>query len=95
MSSVEISKTYSNNPFVDYLLYYTKLLSFGSVIKNEEEAMKNETKESILAGDILISCFENTAVFELFDYDESLLKSVGITGSYHLSKCMEDKTYIF
>lgn len=94
MSSIEISKTYSNNPFVDYLLYYTKLLSFGSVIKNEEEAMKNETKESILAGDILISCFENTAVFELFDYDESLLKSAGITGSYHLSKCMEDKTYI-
>lgn len=94
MSSIEISKTYSNNPFVDYLLYYTKLLSFGSVIKNEEEAMKNETKESILAGDILISCFENTAVFELFDYNESLLKSAGITGSYHLSKCMEDKTYV-
>lgn len=94
MSSIEISKTYSNNPFVDYLLYYTKLLSYGSVIKNEEEATKNETKESILAGDILISCFENTAVFELFDYDEGLLRSVGITGSYHLSKCLEDKTYI-
>lgn len=94
MSSIEISKTYSNNPFIDYLLYYTKLLSFGSVIKNEEEAMKNETKESILAGDILISCFENTAIFELFDYDESLLKSVGITGTYHMSKCLEDKSYI-
>lgn len=94
LSSIEISKTYTNNPFIDYLLYYTKLLSFGSVIKNEEEAMKNETKESILAGDILISCFEGTAVFELFNYDEAILKSAGITGSYHLSKCMEDKTYI-
>lgn len=94
MSSIDISKTYSNNPFIDYLLYYTKLLSFGSVIKNEEEAMQNETKESILAGDILISCFENTAIFELFNYDESLLKSVGITGTYHVSKCLEDKSYI-
>ena len=94
MSSIEISKTYSNNPFVDYLLYYTKLLAFGAVIKNEEEANKNETKESILNGDILISCFENTAVFELFSYDKAILNSVGITGSYQVSKCLEDKTYI-
>lgn len=74
MSNLTINKTYTANPAIDYLLYYSKLLAFNSVIKNEEEALQNETKQSMLNGDALIACIEGNAIFELFDYDEEILK---------------------
>ena len=47
---IEVDKTYSDNPFVDELIYYSKILSLNCVIKDEEEALANETKESLHAG---------------------------------------------
>lgn len=91
MSNFIINKTYSSNPAVDYLLYYSKILAFGSVIKDEDEALHHETKQSMLNGDALIACIEGNAIFELFKYDEEVLADVGITNSGRVSKCIEDK----
>lgn len=68
-------KTYTNNPFVDNIIYYSKLLAMNCSIKDEDEALANETKESNRRGDILISCIEGIANFELFDsYPKEILE---------------------
>ena len=78
MPSYEVNKTYTDNPFVDLLLYYSKILAFGAVIKNQQNAENEETAESMSNGDILIACVEGTEIFDLFDYDEEELRQVGI-----------------
>lgn len=59
-------KTYTDNPFVDNVIYYAKLLAMNCVIKDDDEALANETPESLRAGDVLIACVEGTATYELF-----------------------------
>lgn len=94
MSKYKPTMSSTNNPYIDYLLYYTKILAFGSVIKDEDIAQKYETKESILNGDALISCIEGTAIFELFKFDDKLLMSAGITDKNYIQKCIEDSSAI-
>jgi len=94
MSDLMITKSYSNNPFVDILLYYTKILAFGSIVKDEDEAERNETEESILAGDIYVSCIENNVIFEMFHYDKELLNAVGITDPILVSSCIDNINHI-
>ena len=60
-------KSYSNNPFVDNIIYYAKMIAMNCTVKDEEEALKNETKESLYAGDVLIACVEGKAHYEMFD----------------------------
>ena len=45
---IQVDKTYSDNPFVDELIYYSKILALNSVIKDEEEALENETVDDFL-----------------------------------------------
>ena len=66
--SFEIQKVYTENPYVDEMVYYTRLMSMDTVLKMEEEALKNETMESLKNGNLLISCVEGTAIFEEFKY---------------------------
>jgi hypothetical protein len=60
------TKTYTDNPFVDNVVYYAKLLGINSVVKDEDEALENETPESLYDGDVLIACVEGTSTYELF-----------------------------
>ena len=72
---IEVDKTYSDNPFVDELIYYSKILSLNCVIKDEEEALANETKESLHAGQTYIACVEGRAKFEMFEsFPEEILE---------------------
>jgi hypothetical protein len=59
-------KTYTSNPFVDNILYYAKFFAINGTVKDEEEALANETKETLQAGDILIACVEGCATYEMF-----------------------------
>ena len=59
-------KTYTSNPFVDNVIYYAKWLAMNCSVKDEEEALNNETKETLEAGDILISCIESSSIYEMF-----------------------------
>lgn len=60
------TKTYTDNPFVDNIVYYAKLFGMNSTIKDEEEALAGETPESLYNGDVLIACVEGTSTYELF-----------------------------
>ena len=94
MSNFIPNMTYTSNAFLDYLLYYCKLLSFSSVIKDEDIAEQKETVESLMAGDIYISCIENNVIFELFTYTKQQLNYVGITDPSLVSRCIRDKNNI-
>lgn len=59
-------KTYSTNPFVDNMVYYAKLMALNCTIKDEEEALSYETKESLYAADVLIACVEKKSNYEMF-----------------------------
>ena len=75
-------KTYSSNPFVDNIIYYAKLLAMNCTIKDEEEALAGETKESLYAGDLYISCVEGRATYEMFkSIPEEILDKYIITKS--------------
>lgn len=84
-------KTYTDNPFVDLLIYYSKLLAFGAVIKNGKNASDEETIDSVTNGDTMIACTEGSAIFALFDYTEEELKEVGITDKKQIQDCINDK----
>lgn len=78
MSDYIISKTYSDNPFVDDLLYYLKQIAFGSVIKNMQEADNAESEESLKRADMLIMCTEKTTPYDLFDYSVDQMLEAGV-----------------
>lgn len=59
--------TNTGNPYVDNLVYYTKIFGLGTVLKDTNEAEKYETLATIRASDIYIHCIEHTAIFEYFD----------------------------
>jgi hypothetical protein len=72
---IEVDKTYSDNPFVDELIYYSKYIALNCVIKDEEEALDNETVESLKAGQTYIACVEGSARFDMFDsFPEEILE---------------------
>lgn len=76
--SFEMKKIYTENPYVDELVYYTKLLGAGTVLKLKDLADRNETVESLKAGGLYIACIEKTAMIEEFSLTKKDLQSVGI-----------------
>lgn len=66
MKLIEVEKTITDNPFVDNLIYYSKFLALNSTIKDEKEALANETPETLKVGEIYISCVEGRTNYELF-----------------------------
>lgn len=73
---------YTENPFIDLLLYNLKILTYGSVIKDESTANKNETITSLKNSDIYIACINNTADLGIFsNISSSILTQAGMTDS--------------
>lgn len=66
MSLFQIKKVYTENPYVDELIYYTKLMGLDTVLKMQQVADNAETVESLKAAGIYIACVEGTAIFEQF-----------------------------
>lgn len=60
-------KTITDNPFVDNVLYYSKLMAMNCTVKDEEEALVNETPESLRRRELLISSVERTSTYEVYD----------------------------
>ena len=79
-------KTYTDNPFVDNVIYYAKYLAMNCTVKDEDEALANETKETLEDGDILISCIEGTNFYEIFKYipKEILEKYIPVSSNLDL-----------
>lgn len=59
-------KTYTENPFVDNIIYYAKFIGMNCAIKDMDEAIANETKESLEAATTYIACIEGNATYEMF-----------------------------
>ena len=72
--SLKITKTVTSNPFIDLLLFYIKTLAYGCIIKDEQEAIDNETEVTCKAFDEYSAAYENRAVFELYDYGRDILE---------------------
>lgn len=78
MSNYVVTKTFSDNPFIDAMLYYTKKLAFGAVIKNGQIADSMETKDSLKNADKLIMCMEGNIRYETCSFGYSDMVSVGV-----------------
>lgn len=63
---IQFEKIVTDNPFVDNTLYYSKLLAANCTVKDEDEALANETAETLRAGEVLIACVEGTARYEIY-----------------------------
>ena len=59
-------KTVSENPFMDNILYYAKYLTLNCTVKDQEEALKYETKESLELAEVYIACIENRATYDIY-----------------------------
>lgn len=60
-------KVYSDNPFVDELIYYVKQIGPNCIVKDENQANNNETLKSLQESDIYLACFEGRATFDTFN----------------------------
>ena len=79
--SLKIDKIYTDNPYVDEMVYYTKLMGVDTVLKMQQIADDNETLETLKNAELYISCIENTAKsLSLFpEITVTALESAGIT----------------
>ena len=59
-------KTITDNPFVDNVLYYSKLMALNCTVKDEDEALSQETVESLRRRELLISSVEKTSTYESY-----------------------------
>lgn len=79
--SIDISMVYTENPYIDILIYNTKLLGINTVLKLQDQADKYETAESLKHADMLLMCKEGTIIFDLFDeFSEDVLRASGLIG---------------
>ena len=78
-----VEKIHTDNPFTDNLIYYAKYIALNSVVKDLDEALANETPESLHNGDIYISCVEGHATYEMFTYfpEEILEKYIELSSN--------------
>lgn len=79
--SLDIKMNYTENPYIDIIVYYTQLLGIDTVLKMQEQAELHETVESLKHADMLIMCKEGTVPFEFFEsFSEEVLRSCGLIG---------------
>ena len=64
----EIKKVYSDNPYVDELVYYTMKLGLGTVLKLKNLADSYETLEILKEAELYLNCRDGTAVLRAFTY---------------------------
>ena len=90
----ETGKVYTDNPFVDELIYYVKKLAKGCIIKMEEPATANETLESMKASDLYMTCYEGRATFAHFDsYPREIIRAARVPEQI-LDACAKNKYMI-
>ena len=92
--SITLDMVYTDNPFVDIIVYKTKILAMGTVLKMKDVADQNETLESLQNAEQYMACMEGTYIWDIFDsFSEDVLRKSGLTGS-SLSSALIDKNTI-
>lgn len=93
---MEFKKIYTDNPFVDEIVYNTKIMTYDTVLKDEEEALAKETAESAKEALVYVACKTNKERFEIMQFEkEDLMLGINpITGEPGLALSeMPSKTY--
>ena len=87
-------KIFTDNPFIDELLYFTKTIAGNVVIKDSDEADLNETLDSLEYSDLYIACREGRARFDDFNYSYEFLIKYGVLPAAIVEECAKDNTRI-
>lgn len=92
--SFEIKRVYTENPYVDELVYYTKLLGIETVLKLQQRADNCETADSLKASGIYIACMENTMEFAIIPrLTRTCLLKAGVDPNM-IDRCVYRKEYV-
>lgn len=93
--SFEIKKIYTENPYVDEMVYYTKLMGIETTLKMKNLADSKETLESIKHAELYIACMEGTLIFEIIpSLTRSCLTAAGIVAPDLVRKCLISKANV-
>lgn len=80
---------YSENPYVDIIVYNVKNLGLGTILKLQSIADQKETLESKKNADRLLMCMEGTLTYDLVDtLSADVLRKSGIADEITMSLCM-------
>ena len=91
---IKYEKIFTDNPFIDELIYFTKTIAVNAVIKDSDKADANETVESLKAADLYIACREAKARFEQFNYNLEFLNESSILPPAIIEECANDNSKI-
>ena len=83
-------KTYTDNPFVDNIIYNAKYIAMNCTVKDDDEAADNETVESLRNGEILISSVEGTSTYDIYTSIPKEILEKYIEVNTNLNLFMED-----
>lgn len=90
--SFEIKKIYTENPYVDEMVYYTKLMGIDTTLKMKNLADSKETLESLKHAELYIACMEGTVIFEILpSLTRTCLAAAGIVTPELVKKCLVNK----
>lgn len=91
-------KVLTENPFVDEIVYATKVMTYGTVLKDQDAADANETAKMARNADIYIACKTNQERFEIMVFNKLDLINLGLSerpsDKYpqgQVNACLEDK----
>lgn len=95
---MNFKKTLTDNPFVDEIVHATKIMTYGTVLKDQAAADENETAKMARNADIYIACKTNQERFELMVFNKLDLINLGLSerpsDKYpqgQVNACLEDK----
>lgn len=89
--SFDIKKIYTENPYVDEMVYYTKLLAAGTVLKMQDSADNSETLESLQKSGLYLACVDGIATFNMFtSVSRAALNSIGIVDEISVQTMMRN-----
>lgn len=82
-----------NIPLLDELIFSLKKIVNTCVLKDQEQANKNETITSLRNSDLYISCILGRTTYDMFTYNQRELENVGIP-YYLIDECLRDNKKI-
>lgn len=80
--ALDITKKYTENPFLDNLIYYVQQIAYSCILKDESVALANETDESSAAAEKFIYSKDGSGTFTMYDYTEEMMVEAGVPSAY-------------
>lgn len=94
MTNSDETKVLTENPLLDEIIWNAKMLARGVVLKDQDEADKYETLETIQNGDMLIAVNQYNVRFDRFLYTETLLRKMSNISEERIYEWSRDNSKI-